>query len=730
MRAVYNAGESCDSNPIIASLDARSGKTVQMSTDDTAHVHTEQSHNSDGGGENSVTAEAIQQTDRDNSPSREPLKSSPATKPGASPIVQTETHCEEVGEFLPPEPEQNNSGPREGHSLSHSATSDQVVNSSAVDAQSPTAGSESHSPSPTTSHTEIDEDSQHSGTGDGGENNENEAQLPPDFDGTHLFQLVPKAHHITDETVSVMSNATEEYIGGSSSRETISHDRSLTSMIFGARESGDSTSDQSSLSDSGCSESGDKEAKKVDRDVEQIQKSYLSQLPPQSSHASTSQEREDKREPQKTEDGVQLRCLQADCIPIHHSVSHNGMINRDIPSALPNMTHVNDSPSAALNTTCTAVPSTFGILTPYPSPFLFDGVLGAGSKRMPRPLHPLSNVQLQGEIQGLALTTTTTLTHDPDSLTTSLGSTLQADTDDDDTLTRNKAPGHPKEIQPEKFSEVAIAGGSDVSHTQSCGTIRENNELSPLSCPSMRPSQACQVVSGEQTTEHTITCGSQTTPGAVHVANITQQSNLLLLGSAVQRVPSEIVGSGAPNNDYGIPKRVTGDFERDRNFEGKPFNENLESDASSKREDSEAKRNGGMNKSNLEMAIERAGVKVELPSQLVEGFDLLQSSEKLPSVATNSNLIGSLRETKTSQSMACTGMGGVPSASTSQPLANKPQIVVSGEQQSPSDATGASLESETGTVSTYKTMDTPNAGSSTLLASLLLSQLESDLNTA
>ena len=273
-----------------------------------------------------------------------------------------------------------------------------------------------------------------------------------------------------------------------------------------------------------------------------------------------------------------------------------------------------------------------------------------------------------------------------------------------------------------------MADGSDVSHSQSCGTIKENNELSSLSCPSVGPSQACQVVvSGKQTNSHPITSsslGSRTTPGAFHVANVAQQSGPLLLGSAVHTAPNETANSGTLNN-RGIPEGVTGHSKRDKNFEVKPFNENIELDASSMREDSKGKRIG-VNKSNLETAIGRAGVMAELPSQLVDGFDQLQACEKLPSVATNSNLIGSLTETKTSQP---TGMGGVPCVSTSQPLVNKPQILVSREWQNPSAATG-DLESKSKTT-TYKTTDleASSSGSSSLLASLLLSQLETDLNT-
>ena len=778
MRAVYSAGESCDSNPIIASLDphsssSRNEKMVQNSTSETAPVHTEQSDND--GGEKSIVAEALQQIRRDIGPSRETLQSSlplalagaSATKPcfTPTPLAQTETHSTEDEPLLLPLPpgEKDNTGqPQEGgeRSLSGSTMSDQVVSGGGVDAQSPSSSyqkpgekesrSVSHQPTPT-SHTEIDKDSQYnmcSGAGDDGErrNGESESQLPEDFDSTHLFQLVPKGHHITDETVSVMSNATEEYIGGSSSRDTLSHDRSLTSMIFGARESGDSTS-ESELSDN---EIEDECAKKLDQSIEQIQKSYLSHLPPQNSHAKEEEEREDKRDTQKAKDEGQLHCCS---IPVYHS--DDGMINTDIPLAVPapdsiNMTHKSDStleaishPTSSLSPPTSALP-TFGILTvPHPSSFLFDGVSSAvSSKRILPSLHTLSDVQLQGELQGLALAATTSLTPDPDILTTGLGSSLQADTDTYDisttTFVRSNALGHPKEVLPEKSSEVAIADGSDVSHSQLCGTTRENNEPSfPLS--PRPPSQlVCQERSGELTTTHTITSstplGSQTTkPGAFHVATSAQQSSQLLLGSALQAAPSEPAGSTTTNN-HRIPTRDTGDFERDENFKGKPSNENIESNASSGvrvREEHEGKRNEGVNKFDLEMATGSADVKVLLPSQLGEGFDPLQDSEKLPSVA---NLISSpIQETKTSINQSTTspastekGVGGV-NSHTSQTLASNPQISASWEQQSLS----AAVEETREAVCTHKTMDKPpSSTSSALLASLLLSQLESDLNTA
>ena len=211
----------------------------------------------------------------------------------------------------------------------------------------------------------------------------------------------------------------------------------------------------------------------------------------------------------------------------------------------------------------------------------------------------------------------------------------------------------------------------------------------------------------------------------------------MLLGSTLQAAPSETTGSTTPNN-HRIPTRDTRDFERDENFKGKPSNENIESNASSAvhvREDSEGKRNEGMNKFDLEMATGSADMKVMLPSQLGEGFDPLQDSEKLPSVATNANLISSpTQETKTSISQSTMspasseqGMGGVNCHTTSQMLANNPQVSASLEQQSLS----AAIEETREAVCTHKTMDTPpSSTSSALLASLLLSQLESDLNTA
>lgn len=764
VRAVYNGGESCDSNPIIASLDAcsntsLSGKTSQMSSSNTAHVCSEQSNDEE---EKSIVTEvSLQRTGDDKKETLQsslpPLAQDSATKPGSNPLAQTETHSVKDGSLLLPHDDEkdNTSQPQEGeHSLSHSTVSDHVVNGGEVDAQSLSSSSSIKprerklcSPSTPISHTEMDVDCQC----DGGEkNDENEAQLSADFDSAHLFQLVPKGHHITDETVSVMSNATEEYLGGSSSRDTLSHDRSLTSMIFGARESEDSTS-ESGPSDT---ELGDKRVKILDQSIEQIQRSYLAQLPSQSSHASTShkdEERDDKREALKAKDGEQLHCLQSEGIPVQDCI-----INTDIPLAIPtpstsNVTQERNystlvATSHPLNTT--TAPPTFGIpMMPHPSPFLFDGVSSAvGSKRIPPSLHPLSNVQLQGELQGLALAATTSLTPDPDSLTTGLGSSLQTDTDAYDIATlppvctmttQNNAPGHTmKEMLPEKFLEVAIADGSDVSHSTSCGTISENN--APSSPHSLRPpsQQLCQEEerSGEKTTTHTTitstTLGSQTTkPGAFHVAMSAQRSSQLLLGSALQAAPSETIGSNTPNN-HGIPTRVIGDLERDENFKGKPSSVNIESDASPAvhvREDSEGKRNEGMNKSNLEIATGSTGMKVQLPSQLEEGFDPLQVSEKLPSVVTNVNLISyATEEAKTSfgqstNAAACTEKGGVPCKATSQLMANKPQIPVSGEQQSLSAAAGSDT----------KTMNTPpSSASSALLASLLLSQLESDLNTA
>ena len=797
MRAVYSAGESCDSNPIIASLDPHSSSrvrqdTAQKSTDENTHVHAEQSNGA--GGENVVM---------------------PC-------FTKTETHTAAAAKkdgpmllFPPPPPphphhEKDNSGqPQEEgelHSLSSSTMSDHVVSEGGdgeMDARSPSStnknlGGEkescSASPQPTpTSHTEIEKDCLYKdsgaepGAGDGGErrNTENGAQLPADFDSTHLFQLVPKGHHITDETVSVMSNATEEYVGESSSRDTLSRDRSLTSMIFGARDSGDSMSAESELSDN---EPGDRHAKKLEQSIEQIQKSYLSRLPQQNSHATTYQEeeeeeREDKRDAEKTKDGVQSHCCS---IPVHDS--HVGMINTDIPSAVPTPDSINITPESdpaleAISHPASSVsppplpPSslpTFGIPTmPHPSPFLFDGISSAvSSKRIPPSLHPLSNVQLQGELQGLALAQTTSLISDPDILTTGLGSpSLQADTYTDacDPTTttntfpvRNKALGCPKEILPEKFSEVAIADDACASHSQSCDTIRENNELSfPLSEPWLSNRQPVQEWNKEPSITET-PLGTQTAkPEAFHhVAMCTQQqSSQLLLGSALEAAPSETIGSAAPNN-HGIPTRDTGDFERDENLKRKPSSVDIEPNTSPDttecaREDccGEGEKNEGMNKFDLETVTMSADLKVQLPSQLEESFDPLQHSQKLPNVQpTDANLISGLTQkankTSIDQSTASTTnthtaaaeassenamMGGKTCKATSQVLVNDPQIVSASQEQASSPAAAvvhAVKETEEATCK-HKTKGTPpnNSTSSALLASLLLSQLESDLNT-
>jgi hypothetical protein len=796
VRAVYDAGESCDSNPIIASLDPNSSYNIsengaQKSTSETTHVHTEQSN--DDGEENTV-AGVLQQTGRDIGYSRETLQSSlslplaaaSATKPCSTPLGQIETHSSEGGPLrLPPLPhceKDNNGQPSEGkeHSLSDSAMSDSVVSDDGggeVDIQSPSPSpspsspsyqksggeKESRSVSTSTSHTEIDKDVQYArsggaeeaGGGGGEGNDESEAQPPADFDSAHLFQLVPKGHHITDETVSVMSNATEEYVGGSSSRDTLSHDQSLTSMIFGVR---DSTS-ESELSDN---ELGDERAKKLDHSIEEIQKSYLSQLPPQDSHASTFQGEgeEEKRDAEKSKDGGQLHCCS---IPAHHS--HDGKINTDIPSAIPTPGSINfnHESNSALETISqltsllsprppTSPLPTFDIPTaPHPQPFLFDGISGAvSSKRAPPSLHPLSDVHLQGELHGLALTTTTRLTPDPDILTTGLGSSLalQTDTytytDDTTSLLRNKALGRPKEMLPKKFSEVAIGDGSDVSHSRSCGTISENNEQSfplPLRPPSHQTVQVCQEESGgEPSITSTPPLGSRTTkPEAFHVAMSAQQSSQLLLGSALEAAPSETgVASATPNN-HGIPTRDIGDFERDENFKGKPSSENIESDASPGacvREDcSERNKGNGINKFDLEMATGSVDVKVPLPSQLGVGFDPLQGPEKLPSVATNVNLISSpTQDIKTNLGQSTTAnahaassehaMGGVTNNATSQMLENNPQIPASQEQHSQSAA-----EETKEAPCTHKSTPQQSSASSALLASMLLSQLESDLNT-
>ena len=719
VRAVYNAGESCDSNPIIASLDAHM-RTALANDNGSVCLNAEQSGEitnqiSDGAGTGGSGNNDTDPSSGDNSESSGAegrLQSPSATRSAPSSVEQTETH--EECDFLPTDSDHGNSVPQAGYSLSHSTTS---VNTPQPDTQSPLKASSESGISPShsiTSQPQQRAEPEMDGQSGGNEEFENGTQMPPDFDSTHLFRLVPRAHHITDETVSVMSNFTEEYLGGSSSQDTMKQERSLTSMIFNASNSSDSTSD-SSQSDSGCSESGGEPTRKNDK-IEQIQKSYLAQLPPNSS---TLLDREDTEETQKPD----AHSLQASQVPEHPPES---TVSIDTQSPVSTLTSVTMGDSDLTSNP----PSS--IHAPHPSLFIFDGVSGASSKCIPQLVHPLSSIQLHGsssssgvEVQGLSLAATM-LTLEPDSLATALGNTLQADTNTVNTHGRNKARVHLKEILSVKTPSTAVPNELDVSQSQSSLSAKQENRSTLFNSPPVA-GQTCQETR-EQSNAHPIptSLGSEAMPKAARIA----QSSQLLLGSAVQTLPIEITGNSA--NKSGIPEGVCeatgGDSEHDKNVRGKPFSEMVESDDSCVKEDDVGIGTGVMelNKSNLEMSVVRACEKVVLPSQLAEGFDPLHSSEKLPNVTNNSNPINSPRKTEESQFTTGTGV-----PLTSQPLlASKPQTVASQEQQSPR-ATDHERMKETATSGSRKPDTLSNSsGSSALLASLLLSQLESDLSTA
>ena len=746
MRAVYSCGESHDSNPIVASLDTRrSGggggvnqeggeEIVQTSTNKKkACVGEEQSkdivHES-GGTIGSDVGKAILDGSSESGVwgAIEHAPAAAAGKGGECAVGETEAQLQPG--FLPSDSHHGISGPQMGTPLSCSTLSDQPNTP-------PTAGLGDHndsriggaldSPSlPTTmsqqtcSEAEMDHLQSNAEEGSGGESSAQ--QVPPDFDGTNLFRLVPKAHHITDETVSVMSNFTEEYLGGSSSRDTMSHERSLTSMIFGACETGGSTSDSSSSDGGGGSESGDTESNSVDHNngIVEIQKSYLVQQPPQSSHARSSWEgKEEKAELQETEVVDKLTCIQATDMPRE---SHDRVTRQSVTSEVSTLNGVTGGDSGL--PAWSHPPSTPGLTLPHPSPLLFDGVLGTSSKHIPPPLHRLSDVQLHGGVQGLPVASTTARTFEPDSLTAMFGSAPQVDAY---SPARNKAEAHLKEAQFEKIPAVTT---SDLAPLLSCGTVKEKSEWVLLNYSPLLGDE-CQV-SGEQSEDVrpiTITSGSfgrQTTPEAFQRVTGTTHLNLQpLLSSGVQTVvPSELADTSVQTS--GIPEgagEATAVCEK--NVKEKPLTTpSVDIDSSSATEGCKEKgvSNEGMNnKSNFESPVARGGVTVVLPNQLAENFDQLQASKKLPNAANNSNLLSRAKESRTNESATCTENGA---SLTSTELANKPQTF---EQQSYSAAANEVGSVNEGTVNT-ETARNNRSASSVKLASLLLSQLESDLN--
>lgn len=734
MRAVYNCGESSDSNPVIASLDAQTDRerggayeVVGEADRDNGQVQDILDGDNQGSGINEVQIEAVLHgTAEIDGAILDSNNNSEGGVWGATEQAAGNGGGCAVGEteapgFLPSHGCYDNSEQQTYPLLSHSTSSYQQTNTIAgeIDAQSALKGGSdlgSLSPqvamsqlthcTPETDHVQADIDKDNKG--------EDQAEMPPDFDGSHLFRLVPRAHHITDETVSVMSNCTEEYVGGSSSRDTVSHERSLTSMIFDACELGDSTSDSSS-SDSGRSELGDTESS-VDHNNE-IQQSYLAQLPQQGGHTIPSQKTEEgKKEYQETEEVEKLCCVPATEIPkqSHDSVTSGGI--RSEVSTRNNSIGMCDSALSVPS----HPPPTYGPSLPHPLPFLFDGAAGTSSKHMPRLLHPPSDVQLHGGVQELAVGATTLLTLEPDSLTTVLGSAPRMEVCASEAPARSKAEAHLKETPSEKVSAVATG---NVTSSQSGGTVEEDNKWGPLSCPSL-PSEANKVNGEHPITSTSGSLGSQTLSGAFHNVARTTYLNLQPLLSCKQRETlRELV-----NTSGGIPE-VAGDAAagHERNVEGKPFSN---SDSPCKREDSEERGVGGVemnNKSNFELPIGKGNVTVELQGQLAKGFDQLQAFERLPNAIEDSNLSSGLKETKTSTSMACSETG-VPLSDSEQQLANRLPTLVYEEQQNYSAAA-----TDVGTV-TINTNTAESPGSSTSpssaqLASLLLSQLETDLNT-
>lgn len=778
VRAAYNCGESVDSNPIIASLNASKGgqgggasgmegveSEARTNMDDSSLVQVDQSREvqCDGDTESGEVGPPSLLVDSESGEGREAA----ASEGRARHCYVGETEAPSQGEFLPGGSIcQNNSEPQAGAILSPSTTytlDRQEGESVGINSSFPSKppGSmlmDSASPQQTPSETETD----HLQSVDRREGeSECKSQMPLGFDSDHLFRMVPKAHHITDETVSVMSNNTEEYLGGSSSRETVTHERSLTSMIFGAGESVGSASD-TSLSESGSSSVlRDEKSELNSRDdqnikIEEIQKSYLSQLPPQSRHPRYSQKAGE------TEDVDQLQCFQTTHIvrQSHDSTIGAGLLPSTVSTVPP--TRFTPGSSALASHT----PPDSDSAAPHPTaaaaPLLFNhGVAGASSKLISQPLHlPLSSVQVQGEeAEGPALlVTTTVLTHEPDSVAGEVGSSLKADTGSgvpnvasSRIKAKKEGEGRLKEMASEKVSVVAMGDDSSASRSQSRGSVKESSKwissLSSLS--SFVPGQACQVSHEQASTTaaavHHINgrapLGSQTSPGAfLQVAETTQLNLQTLLGSCTQTSQqseeAQVGASGQKNHQ--IPEEVSeGTSRRDKNEGEKPFGENEESDTSNVMQISEEKdiSNRGMNnKLNLEIPVGRRGVKVELPSQLGNDFDQLPPFEKLPSVVNKPDLTSDTEETKTSQSTGLVTEAAHPLLlSTSQlvPLTSSQQSVAVRAQRHYSTPTATVQESsDVGSSHGAAESSSNSSSSSAQLASLLLSQLETDLNTA
>ena len=720
---MYNCGESSDSNPVIASLDARRDEERGRACEEGGETDRDDGEVQDGNNQRSGIiknqGKALLHQNGGTTEKDETILDSNNIKSEGGVCGATEQACvvagngEEfaVGEteapgFLPSDGCHDNNEQQTYPSLSHSTSSYQQTNTTDV----PSAGGDLGSPFPQTAtlpltrcmaetdrvQPDIDKDNE----------GKDEAQMPPEFDSSRLFQLVPRAHHITDETVSVMSNCTEEYLGGSSSRDTVSHERSLTSMIYDACESGGSTSDSSS-SDSCGSDSGDTESNRVDHDdgIVEIQKSYLAQLPQQSGHTIPSHKREEERkEYQETEEVEKLHCIPATDIP---KQSHDSVTSGGIPSEVSSQNN-----SVSMCDSALSVPShpplTYGLPLPHPSPFLFDGIAGTSSKRMPRLPHPLSDVQLHGEVQQLAVAATTVPTLEPDSLTTVFGSTPEVEVFTGDVPARS----------PKVPSEKVLAVTNPTS-LQSCGTVEEDKQ------GVQSFSEDCQVknLPGEPTIIHPITStstsGSQMLTGAFHNVIRTTYLNLQPLLSCKQtETPRELINTSAHVQSSGIPE-VAGDTTAagcERNVRGKAFSSTEKSD--SPHEDSEERDDcdvGMNNKSNFKLPVGKGGATVELSGQLAKDFDQLQAFERLPNATKDS---GGLEKTKTSMSTTCSETG-VPLSRQAQ-LANRLPTLVSQEQSYSAAAAdvGTMAESPGSTTSP----------SSAQLASLLLSQLETDLN--
>ena len=404
IRAVYNNGESCDSNPIVASLSSQKRgvklnpsppqtKTTSTDSTDSSHTTTHVPSN---------TKTPLQQSETTTESSTRSVDVSGHTLDFLPLQHQSnDTNCHHTQVKPPSTPSHNSTdsnhphyksqGPS-SHYLSSLPNHDHPGNESRMTKPTSLNDASTAKPSNVVSVESLLSDGPHSSAV---QDDDSVTDHGVDNQRGLLIEAVPPAKHITDETVSVMSGATEEYISYTGS----SPDRDDTTLRNGY----ESLDSDDILSELGSEARGIIEDKK---DKESHNEQHpLVESPSPANHLSL----QDKTQGERNES--ELNHLQTNTMNNVLTTLASTVQQSDTPVESITTTNHHALPTSTAQSSG-VVPHCF--MVAHPSSMLFDEISGCQTKHVPSLMH---NVVGHGHLQAFTLATTR-VPFEPDSLTT------------------------------------------------------------------------------------------------------------------------------------------------------------------------------------------------------------------------------------------------------------------------------------------------------------------------